>query len=279
MVVRGMAPSPWLRAMFVLAVVGIASARGAEGPGPTAQKPSGGLVASGTDLSAGQRAASHDEAQAKARRPAEAETAVGEPRAPGMMQLLHNEIVAGLRSRGVEDSFASFQTYLALKLDSHGRAYTGSELTGNCRLSWYEHMLRNPLTAPAEAEEFTREAAHGRSSTIRAGWPDACRSSPRSWTCASGKPRPFVTVKSPQEALDVVKQALVEAQTAYAAALAPLDQERNPASWPQSLSRPDRPEQRRPHAQRPRHRPAAVRPDGEDGPRRDVSPPPRPWCR
>jgi hypothetical protein len=35
-------------------------------------------------------------------------------------------------------------------------------------------------------------------------------------------PQPFIEVKSPEQAIDVVKKALVEAQTAYAAALAPL---------------------------------------------------------
>ena len=32
-----------------------------------------------------------------------------------------------------------------------------SEVTGNCRLGWYDHLMRNPLKAPVEAEQFTRE--------------------------------------------------------------------------------------------------------------------------
>ena len=80
----------------------------------------------------------------------------GEPLAPGMMRLLQNEIVTGLRTRGVADDFIRFQHYAGSRLDATAGLYTGSELTGNCRLSWYDHLLRNPLKAPAEAEEFTR---------------------------------------------------------------------------------------------------------------------------
>ena len=102
-------------------------------------------------------------------------------------------------------------------------AYTGSELTGNCRLRWYEHLLRNPLSAPAEAEEFTRRTAPGASSTTLRAWLPSCRSPRRSWTWASGRLRPYVrgglARRRPSRCSE---QALVEAQTAYAAALAPL---------------------------------------------------------
>ena len=43
------------------------------------------------------------------------------------------------------------------KVNSSAGRYTGSELAGNCRLAWYDHMMRNVLAAPAEAERFTRE--------------------------------------------------------------------------------------------------------------------------
>ena len=32
-----------------------------------------------------------------------------------------------------------------------------SEVTSICRLKWYDHLLRNTLKAPGEAEQFTRE--------------------------------------------------------------------------------------------------------------------------
>ena len=73
-----------------------------------------------------------------------------------MMKLLEDEIQNSLRARGNYGDFARFQNYLAGRLYISTAAYTGSELAGNCRLRWYDHLLRNPLTAPAEAEEFTR---------------------------------------------------------------------------------------------------------------------------
>ena len=80
----------------------------------------------------------------------------GEPLAPGMVKLLQEEITRAFQTRGNEGDFARFQNYAANRLAVSAGGYTGSELTGNCRLSWYEHLLRNPLQAPAEAEAFTR---------------------------------------------------------------------------------------------------------------------------
>ena len=82
---------------------------------------------------------------------------VGEPLAPSMIEILQEEIRDSARNRGIADNLARFQRYSGYKLDSSAAAYTGSELAGNCRLSWYDHMLRHPLGAVAEAEQFTRE--------------------------------------------------------------------------------------------------------------------------
>ena len=76
---------------------------------------------------------------------------------PGMMKLLQDEIVAGIKRRGITDRFARFQSYAAGRVSATAGNYTGSELTGNCRLRWYDHLMRNMLAAPAEAEQFTRE--------------------------------------------------------------------------------------------------------------------------
>ena len=116
---------------------------------------------------------------------AAADSLDGNPLAPGMLQILRDEIQSALRTRGISDNFSRFQHYAGYKLDSTASAYTGSELTGNCRLSWYDHLLRHPLDAPTEAEEFTRTLHH----VIRTepgGLPGCCRSSPRSSTCRGG---------------------------------------------------------------------------------------------
>ena len=94
------------------------------------------------------------------------------------------------------------------RLDATAGAYTGSELTGNCRLSWYDHMLRNPLQAPAEAEEFTREL-HKSIVNDPSGLGPALAMAAEKLDLGKRKPRGFVAVHSPQEALEVVKQSLV----------------------------------------------------------------------
>ena len=147
---------------------------------------------------------------------------VGEPLAPGMIELLQNEITAGLKRRGIQADFARFQSYAGSKLNSTARRRPGSELTGRCRLRWYDHLLRNPLKAPAEAEEFTRllhTAALGDQ-----------RGLARVLAMAAGKldlkPREsgsFAAVTSPEQALEVVKKSLADARLAHTAAFATLN--------------------------------------------------------
>ena len=131
----------------------------------------------------------------------------GNPLAPGMMKLVENEIQNSLRARGNYGDFARFQDYLAGRLYISTAPYTGSELTGNCRLRWYDHLLRNPLKAPAEAEEFTRtlhraivDDPSGLGPALAVGGGEA---RPRQAEAA-----PFIPVHSPQEALEVVKQGV-----------------------------------------------------------------------
>ena len=149
------------------------------------------------------------------------EALAGEPLAPGLIELLHDEVVASLRRRGIANDFARFQAYAAAKLDSTAGAYTGSELTGNCRLRWYDHLLRNPLKATAEAEKFTREL-HAAVRDDPGGLARILPIIAEKLDLPKRTPRPFIAVHSPEQAVDVVKRALVEAQVAYAAALAPL---------------------------------------------------------
>ena len=140
-------------------------------------------------------------------------------------------------------------------------------LTGNCRLGWYDHLLRNPLRAPAEAEEFTR-LLHKSIVDDPSGLGPVLATAAEKLDLGNRKPRPSIRVHSPQEALEAVKQALVDAQAAYAAALAPLSKSEIQEIDDEPLSGVGGQEPGGPHAQRPRHRPPPLRPDGEDGPRR-----------
>lgn len=145
----------------------------------------------------------------------------GERLAPGMVKLLQQEMLSGLEKRGIVGQFQLFRRYAGSRLDATARPHTGSELTGNCRLRWYDHLMRNPLDAPAEAEQFTRHlhrallAPEGGLGRLGAVISDKLDLGPR-------EAAPLRQADSPQAALDLVQQALTDARQAHARLLAPL---------------------------------------------------------
>jgi hypothetical protein len=148
-------------------------------------------------------------------------SSLGDLMAPGKIKLLNEEILAGFVKRHTTDNYARFRSYAAMKLNSTAGRFTGSELTGNCRLSWYDHMLRNPLSATVEAERFTREL-HQAALDNSQGLADIISIASKKMDLGEQKPRTIAKVDSAEEALEVIKQAIAEAETDYAAALAPL---------------------------------------------------------
>ncbi len=146
---------------------------------------------------------------------------VGDPLAAGMMKLLQEEIVAGIRGRGITDRYARFQSYAAGRVSATAGSFTGSELTGNCRIRWYNHMMQNMLAAPAEAERFTRDL-HTAALDKHEGLARILAIASEKMDAGQRKPRKTPPVTSAAQAIEVIKQALTEAQVAYCAALAPL---------------------------------------------------------
>ncbi|MCL4193906.1 MAG: hypothetical protein KJZ87_19360, partial [Thermoguttaceae bacterium] len=147
--------------------------------------------------------------------------AVGNIYAPSLTTLVEKEIREALRGRNIEQQFARFQAYAARKLDTTARAFTGSDVTGNCRLKWYDHMLRNPLRAPIEAEEFTRLLHQGFVGG-RPGMDRALAMVREKMDLAAASAPPQATVTSPEEALRLLGDALTGAQVGHAKAFAPL---------------------------------------------------------
>ena len=147
---------------------------------------------------------------------------VGEPLAPGMIELLQNEITAGLKRRSIQADFARFQSYAGSKLNSTAGPRTGSELTGRCRLRWYDHLLRNPLKAPAEAEEFTR-LLHTAALGDHQGLARVLAIAAEKLDLKPREPRTFAAVTSPEQALEVVKKSLADAHVSQTAAFATLN--------------------------------------------------------
>jgi hypothetical protein len=153
--------------------------------------------------------------------PAPKPSLLGDPLAPGKLQLLKQEIMSGLVKRQITDNFSRFRSYTGFKLSSSAGRYTGSELTGNCRISWYDHLLRNHLDAPVEAERFTRDL-HKAALSNQEGLSEIIAIAAKKMDLGQRRPREFTKAESPQQALEIVKQSIADAQVAYAAALATL---------------------------------------------------------
>ena len=209
---------------------------------------------------------------------AEKPASIGDPLAPGKMELLREEILSRHPKRGTVD-ICSFPELCHWPPRCVGRPLHRLGVGG---------QLPPELVRPPDAEHAGRPGrgravhariAHWRSATSTTGWPRCWRSRRQRWMSASGSRASSPPPTSPEQALEVIKQALTEAQVAYCAALAPLEQVGDPRVADVSGARALHAEPRGAYAGRPRHGPAAVRPDGEDGPRRPATRPPRPWPR
>jgi hypothetical protein len=148
---------------------------------------------------------------------------VGNYLAPWLVEQMVQEINNGLKDRKIDHRFAAFQTYAGEQLDSTAGKTQTSEITGNCRLRWYDHLMRNSLKAPIEAEQFTRDLHQVLQGDAK-GFDRALAIAREKMDAGHREPQELSEVKSPEQALDVLKQALVKAQTGYAAAMTPLSQ-------------------------------------------------------
>ncbi len=146
---------------------------------------------------------------------------IGEPLAAGIVKLMQEEMVAGIRQRKIDSQFRRFCAYAAHCLSSTAGHISRSELTGNCRLTWMDHMLRNPLDAPAEAERFTRDLQKGVVDP-REGLRDVLTIARAKMDMPERALPALPTVDSPEAAFDLLGQCLIDAQADYAAALRPL---------------------------------------------------------
>ena len=84
---------------------------------------------------------------------------IGHRLAAGIVELLNQEIQDGLSRRHATAAFSRLRSYAGYKLDVTARG-SHSEITGNCRLRWYDWLLRHPMESPTQAEAFTRDL-HG----------------------------------------------------------------------------------------------------------------------
>ena len=148
------------------------------------------------------------------------QAAVGDPLASAKVALLVQEIEAAIDARQLGAEYSRWRGYMANRMDVSSAKNSGSEFAGNCRLKWYERMMRDPAIAPGEAEGFTRRL-HQAVGSGSSGIAEVFRTAREKLDLPS---RETATADgaSSAEALDVLQQVLLNAQTNYSAALAPL---------------------------------------------------------
>jgi len=138
-------------------------------------------------------------------------------RAASLVSVLRREMEVGLARRGVRAAYDRYQAYSAGRLDATAGPKRWRDKTGNCRLGWYDRLLRDQLSAPSQAEHVSRQlhealrdrrAGLGRALAIMAEKLDL--------------PRRELPPSAPGNALQTVKAAVAAARRAHDAALLPL---------------------------------------------------------
>lgn len=148
-------------------------------------------------------------------------SAVGHPLASGIVKLLAPETVGQMHSTGVDSRFQQFLSYTASRLAATRGVYTGNEINGLARLSWFDHLLREPLRVPQEAEEFTRYLHAGALSDRAAGLRFLLR------TARARMDVPPSTIELDEhwnDPVEFLQRALVQAYNLYAQTVKPLSQ-------------------------------------------------------
>ncbi len=141
------------------------------------------------------------------------------------VQTLMREIREGLERRELTEAFERYRDYTADRLDASAGDLRFADKTGNCRLDWFDSLLRHPIESIGEAEKFTwnlhqdaRDVNHGvrRVVATAAQKLDLGDLPARESRPAAG---------SPDEALRIVAQTLETAAAALDRAFAPLADE------------------------------------------------------
>lgn len=156
-----------------------------------------------------------------------AEVAAEEAETDPRIDLLVREIEAGIERRGLEPAFERYLAWTANRLDASAGDRTWADKTGNCRLSWVDRMLREPLWALGEAERFTRhlhEAAQRPEDGLRTILATAAQRLDLPAREVGAASAWAEEPASAEAAIDLVAEALEASATAMEAALAPLSE-------------------------------------------------------
>lgn len=146
---------------------------------------------------------------------------------PSPVTRLSHELEAGLKQRQLAARFQEMQDFFGDRLNHSAGSKTFSDKAGNCRLSWFDWMLRHPRESITAAEEFTREL-HASASRPEQGLTDlislAAKKLDAAPVAASPRPRTPELV-SGDAALNQLATAVQQARHEFQQALSPLPPE------------------------------------------------------
>lgn len=172
----------------------------------------------------GESAAASEETTAPAAT-AETGSTLGFADAQKATQEMSNDLLSTLNARGGASLYDRWRAYDAGVRRQTSALESGSELNGRCRLRWYEKLYADPLRSAGEVEFFSR-AWGGFFSGSTADVVSGVRLARVKMDVAArndqaAKPAPT----TPQEAIEVLKTALVETAALHARALAPMSKD------------------------------------------------------
>ena len=146
----------------------------------------------------------------------------GDPRSEAYVALVEAEVDAALTGVEGGEAWRRYHTYIAKLMDDSAGEGTWADKTGNCRLSWVDHLIREPMAGVRESEAFTREV-HG--AVVNDRLDELVNISARVLDVKEKIETPRRRANNHKQALTIVRTALDEARQAYEEAVASLTDE------------------------------------------------------
>ena len=152
------------------------------------------------------------------------DSTVGCPFAPQMLKVLQDEITNGLNGRNVMGRYSTFRNYMHTTLNNTNAAMTGSEVNSRARLSWYNEIYRDPITAVFKTDQFSRYMHAGLSSGNSMHIAEAMGEIRKKLDVPKREDDglKFARVDTPEQAVQEVIRCITLAQSHYARAVATL---------------------------------------------------------
>ncbi|MBQ2849770.1 MAG: hypothetical protein IJE77_04755, partial [Thermoguttaceae bacterium] len=140
-------------------------------------------------------------------------------------QEMTNDMLTTLNARGGTSLYDRWRAYDAGVRRQTSALESGSELNGRCRLRWYEKLYADPLRSAGEVEFFSR-AWGGFFAGSTADVVSGVRLARAKMDVALRNDQPAKPAPTtPQEAIEVLKTAIVETAALHARALAPMSKD------------------------------------------------------